>query len=71
MAKKRLKLSTPREVRRALSRVSNLLLNGEIEAKDANAIIYACNVLLGSIRTDEQERKLDELEELLNEGDNK
>lgn len=65
--KKRLKLTTPREVRRALNRVANMVLNGEIEAKDANAIMYACNITLGAIRIDEQERRLEELEQLIKE----
>lgn len=65
MAKKRLKMSTPAEVKRALSRVANMVLNGELEAKDANAIMYAANVILGAIRVDEQQRKLDELEQLV------
>lgn len=64
---KRLKLSTPIEVRKALARVANLVLNNEIEPKQANAIILACNAVLSAIRTDEQERKLDELERALKE----
>ena len=67
ISRKRLKLSTPTEVRRALSRVANMVLNGEIEAKDANAIMYACNITLGAIRTDEQERRLEELERMAQE----
>ena len=70
MAKKRLKMSTPAEVKRALARVANMVLNGELEAKDANAIMYAANVILGAIRTDEQQQRLDELEQLI-EGMNK
>ena len=42
-----------------------MLLNGDIDTKTANAILYACNVCLGAIRTDEQEKKLDELEKLV------
>lgn len=67
MAKKRLKLSTATEVRRALNRVANMVLNGEIEAKDANAIMYACNITLAAIRTDDQEKRLQELETLISE----
>lgn len=67
MAKKRLKLTTATQVRRALNRVANMVLNGEIAAKDANAIMYACNITLAAIRTDEQEKRLMDLEELLNE----
>lgn len=69
-AKKRLKLTTPREVRRALNRVANMVLNGELEAKDANAIMYACNITLAAIRTDEQEKRLEELERMIKEGMN-
>lgn len=62
---KRLKLSTPSEVRKALNRIANMILNGQIDPKSANAIIYACNVVLGAIRTDEQEKRLDELTDIL------
>ena len=62
---KRLKLSTPTEVRKALNRIANMILNGQIDPKSANAIIYACNVVLGAIRTDEQEKRLDELTDIL------
>lgn len=48
-----------------MNRVANMVLNGELEAKDANAIMYACNITLAAIRTDEQEKRLDELEQLL------
>ncbi len=65
MAKKRLKMSTSREVRRAVNRIANMLLNGEIDAKTANAILYAANVTLGAIRIDEQQAKLDELEQII------
>lgn len=67
MSKKRLKMSTSREVRRAVNRIANMLLNGEIDAKTANAILYAANVTLGAIRTDEQQAKLDELERIVEE----
>lgn len=67
MAKKRLKLGTSGEVKHAVNRIANMLLNGEIDPKTANAILYATNVALGAIRVDEQQRKLDELEQLVKE----
>lgn len=67
MAKKRLKMTTSREVRRAVNRIANMLLNGEIDSKTANAILYAANVTLGAIRVDEQQAKLDELEQIVEE----
>jgi len=62
---KRLKMTTSREVRRTVNRIANMLLNGDIDPKTANAILYACNVCLGSIRVDEQQAQLDELEQMV------
>lgn len=60
-------MKTATEVRRTLARVANMALNGEIDNKTANTIILACNAVLSAIRTDEQQKKIDELEEILNE----
>lgn len=68
MAKKRLKMSTSREVRQSVNRIANMLLNGEIDAKTANAILYAANVTLGAIRVDEIEQRIDELEKVIDGG---
>lgn len=64
---RRLNLKNPQEVRRTLNRVANMALNGEIDTKVANTIILACNAVLSSIRTDEQQKKIDELENILKE----
>lgn len=66
MPRKRLRLSTPSEVRKAMSKIANAVLNGDIDPKTANTILYACNSVLASIRIDEQQKKIDELEQLLN-----
>lgn len=63
--RKRFKMGTPRDIKRTLNRVSNMVLNGLIDSKDANAIIYACNTTLSTIRIDEQEKRLDELEKVI------
>lgn len=68
MAKIRLKTRTATEVRRTLTRVINMVANGEMDNKTANTIILGCNAVLSSIRTDDQQRKIDELERILNEG---
>ena len=60
-------MTTSREVRRAVNRITNMLLNGELDARTANAILYGCNVCLGAIRIDDQQAKLDELEKTLAE----
>ena len=64
---KRLRMGTASEVRRVLARVSTEVYNGDLDTKTANTIILACNAVLNSLRTDEQQKKLDELERLLNE----
>ena len=63
--RKALKLSTPADVRRAISRIANMALNNEIDSKTANTLIYACNSALTAGRTDEYKRKVEELELLL------
>ena len=67
MAQIRLRLGTPTEVRRTLSRILNMVANGEMESKTAITIILGCNAVLSSIRSDEQEKKIEELNRLLEE----
>ena len=64
----RLKTRTPQEVRKTLTRIMNMVANYEIDPKRANTIILGCNAVLASIRTDEQQKKLEELEALVNEA---
>lgn len=63
----RFKISTARDIRRTLARVTNMVANGEMDTKQANTIILACNAVLSAIRTDDQQKKINELETLLNE----
>ena len=63
--RKTLKLSTPEEIRRAISRIANMLLNNEIDPAAGKALLYACNSALSAVRTDEYRRKVEELETLL------
>ena len=63
--RKTLKLSTPEEIRRSISRIANMILNEEIDPLTAKAMIYACNSALTAVRTDEYKRKVEELEALL------
>ena len=67
MAKRNLKLDTPDNIRKALAKVANMTYKGELDTKTANSIILACNAILSGIRTDEQEKKLIELERIVSE----
>ncbi|MGN0025461.1 MAG: hypothetical protein ACI33I_00460 [Clostridium sp.] len=63
----RLRLSTPNDIRKTLARVTNMIANNEIDTKKANTIIYSCNSILNSIRVDDQEKRIAELEEYIND----
>ena len=63
--RKTLKLSTPADIRKAISRIANMVLNGEVDPITAKALLYACNSALTAVRTDEYRRKVEELEEIL------
>ena len=65
--KMRFKIATARDIRRTLARVTNMVANGEMDTKQANTIILACNAVLSAIRTDDQQKKINELEGLLND----
>lgn len=62
---KRLKLSSPAEIRRTLNRIANMLVNRQIDPKTANAVIYACTTALNAIDKYELEKRLETAEELL------
>lgn len=62
----RLKTKTPSDVRRTLTRVMNMAANGQMDTKTANTVIVGCNAVLSSIRADEQQKKIEELEKILN-----
>lgn len=66
--KRALRASTPAAVRASLTKIANEVRNGDLLPAQANAIIYCLNVVLQSLRLDEQERKIAELEKLLADG---
>ncbi|WP_308779545.1 hypothetical protein [uncultured Clostridium sp.] len=64
----RLRLNTPSDIRRTLARITNMIANNEIDTKKANTIIYSCNSILNSIRVDELEKQVQDLEDLINDN---
>ena len=46
----KIKLSTPAEVRRTLSKIANMLLNNQIDPQRATAITNCCNAVLNCIK---------------------
>ena len=69
MAKRNLKLDTPHNIRKALAKIANMTYKEEIDTKTANSITATCNVILSGIRVDDQEKKIAELERILNENE--
>ena len=67
MSNFKFKTSTPKEVRRTLSTLVNLVANDEIDQKKANSIVYITNAILTSIRVDEQEKQIQELKQIVQE----
>lgn len=65
MSKLRLRTKTAKEVRLTLNRVMNMVINNELDHRQADTIIKACNAVLIAIRTDEQQKKIDELEMII------
>lgn len=65
---KRLKMGSSREIRKAINRIANMVLNDELDPKAANCVLYACNIALGAIRVDDLESRLTELEQLVEEN---
>lgn len=59
------RLKNPVDVRRFLQRVINETYEGKLDTKVANSIYNGCNVLLSSFRTDEQEKRLADIEKML------
>lgn len=50
---KRLKFGTRTEVRKALTRIANYVVNGVMDIKTANTIAYISNIILGTFDKDE------------------
>ncbi|MEF2877358.1 MAG: hypothetical protein U0N90_02975 [Blautia sp.] len=55
--KKKLRWNTATQVRRSLARVNNWVANGEITAKEANAIYYSANLILKALELEQQKMR--------------
>ena len=62
-----LRFNTQKDIKRNIAKVLNMLLDDKIEPKKANAFVFGCNALLESIRVDEQEKRIADIEELIKE----
>ncbi len=49
LRRRTLKLPTPADIRRAISRIANIALNAELDPKRANTLLYACNAAVAAM----------------------
>ncbi len=68
---KRLRLTNSRDVRRYISNLMKRVENSEIEESKARLLNNLAETILKSIRSDELEKKLLEIEEMINDNNNK
>ena len=65
MSKYKFKTSTPKEVRKMLSTLVNMVANDEIPESKAKTITYMSSYILQSIKLDEQEKEIEELKSII------
>ena len=61
----RISTASPEDCRRSLTRLANAVAAGTLEPRRANACGYLLGLVLQSLRIDEQESKLRQIEEML------
>lgn len=60
-----LKMDTAAEVRNSLTLIANMVINKEMDSRTASTLNSLCNTVLNSIRTDEMEKEMNDLKEII------
>ena len=63
--KHKLKFSNSKEIKRSLSKVANLVVNGKLKHYYASCIATICNSILKAEKQLETEKQIEELKELI------
>ena len=63
--KHKLKFSNTKEIKSSLSKVANMVVNGELKHYDASCIATICNSSLKAEQQLETEKQIEELKELV------
>ena len=63
--KHKLKFSNTKEIKYSLSKVANMVVNGELKHYDASCIATICNSILKAEKQLETEKQIEELKELV------
>ena len=68
-----LPMDTAAEIKRTIRLIAEMVINGQLDSRRASTLNALCNTALSSIRTDEQQKEIEELRETMTElmeGDN-
>lgn len=68
-----LPMDTAAEIKRTIRLIAEMVINGQLDSRRASTLNALCNTALSSIRTDEQQKEIEELRETITElmeGDN-
>jgi hypothetical protein len=60
----KLKFSNAKEIKKSLSKVANLVVNGKLKHYDASAISSICNIILNAEKQLETEKEIEQLKAL-------
>ena len=68
-----LPMDTAAEIKQTIRLIAEMVINGKLDSRRASTLNALCNTALSSIRTDEQQKEIEELRETITElmeGDN-
>lgn len=68
-----LPMNTAAEIKQTIRLIAEMVINGKLDSRRASTLNALCNTALSSIRTDEQQKEIEELRETMTElmeGDN-
>ena len=65
--KHRLKFNDNKSIKRSLSKVANMVINGELKPIEANSIATLCNTILKADKQLELEKDIEELREIISD----
>lgn len=62
-----LPMDTAAEIKRTIRLIAEMVINGQLDSRRASTLNALCNTALSSIRTDEQQKEIEELKEAITE----
>ena len=62
-----LPMNTAAEIKQTIRLIAEMVINGKLDSRRASTLNALCNTALSSIRTDEQQKEIEELKEAITE----